>query len=110
MINVKSLPIQHCDSSFCITQARYWDGRIVIVGDPGNTIIGWCPVCVQFVCSRCCLQVSIPYSDWKRLAEFEQIQALYKQHQLEPAALQCKRCGSFLGKYSDILVWERVLK
>jgi hypothetical protein len=110
MQTVKNLPIQHCNSLFCIAQGRYWDGRIVVLGDPGDTIIGWCNLCHKYVCSQCTLKVPIPEDQWAELPNPARIQELSEKHKVLPQALQCKRCGSFLGMFSDILVWERILK
>lgn len=110
MVNVKSLPIQRCKSLFCMTQARYWDGRIIAIGDPSDTIIGWCSLCVQFCCSRCTIKVKIPEQYWNECIESREQLEICRKNKTIPAALQCKKCGSFLGKYSDILVWQRISK
>ena len=44
---------------FCSIIARYWDGRIVTVGDPANTVVGRCTVCKKQVCSNCTFKVNL---------------------------------------------------
>lgn len=102
----QELPIQLCHSRYCISEARFTDSRIVCLGDPQDTIIGWCPICEKMVCSRCCFKVPIPREQWSQLPEPEDIERACARYNVTPVALQCKRCGSFLGRYSDILVWK----
>lgn len=97
-----------CNSRYCTTQAVFIDNRIACLGDPGDSIVGWCPSCKKMVCSRCCFKIPIPQEQWELLPDSTEITKICNQNSIKPVALQCKRCGSFLGKCSDIFVWKMI--
>ncbi len=102
-MNIKTLPVQACNTTLCITYARYWDGRFVVLGNPRDTLMGWCDLCEKYVCSKCALKVPIPQDHWERLPDTAQL----KKSNADVVTLRCKRCGSYLGRYSDIHVFDR---
>ena len=109
MINVKQLPIHRCQTTYCITQARYWDGRIVALGNPADTIMGWCDWCEKFMCSYCAVKIDIPPEHWSYISETDNVAVLSRQHNIVPKALACRRCNTFLGVHDEILLWKRLL-
>jgi hypothetical protein len=109
MIDIKTLPLHRCQSKYCVTEARFWDGKIVGIADPGDTIVGWCTMCQKFVCSHCAIKVDIPEDYWDRLPDPQDVRQTCRDRSKVPQAFQCRRCGIFLGIYDDILVWKRLM-
>src|SRR5579859_3055207 len=95
---VEHLPVHRCQSSYCTSQTGYWPGRIVFVGDPGDSIVGWCELCEKFVCSRCSLKVEIPEAQWQQFPGVESLKTMYQYYNTSPRLLRCKRCSSVLHK------------
>lgn len=104
MFNAKELPIHRCQSTYCITEAHYWDGKIVTIVDPGDSIVGWCTLCQKYVCSRCTIKVKIPEDQWEMLPDGKYLQHTCRKYNKTLMTLQCKRCGTFLGKYDEYLI------
>jgi hypothetical protein len=102
------LPLHVCQSIYCANQAGYWPGRIIFIGRPDISIVGWCNICEKYVCNDCALQVQITENEWNDLCNQETALEKYRDCKLIPTSLICRRCGAILqkGKHNKVLVMD----
>ena len=102
----ETLPLHHCQSTYCTNQAEYWHGRIVCINDASHLLIGWCNICNKYVCTQCALKVGLSKNDFIMLSDQEQVPIVEQSKIIIPTLLHCKRCGTVLqkGKYNKIYI------
>ena len=96
------LPQRECGLVSCGNHGGLLDTRIVIVGSPSFSIVGWCNRCQHCICLQCAHHQEIPRESFWNLADDDDLKQLCLRLGTYPFTVSCPKCGDSLGKGENV--------
>lgn len=97
---------KHCENPLCRFSAPAIYERVICLTQPGSQGVFYCDTCNKLYCGLELKPMYMSEQDFEKWLGFNPLMLMEKVEGKPPFSLQCRHCGSLVGKGKKAIVWN----